>query len=164
MKEEPDYTSRVPKYTFANTLQAQEVQLKTNPLILRFIESRKKMADDPYRPIYHFVSPESTLNDPNGLCFWQGRWHMFYQGYPPEDRRQHWGHVPTSGLLAISIYCSTIATRAAASIFWVITTRSEISLLLPTAATSTSGRQRLVVCMRHRRRLMARAASLRSST
>jgi len=98
-KEERDNTSRVPKYTFANTFGEQEAQLKTNPLMLRFIESRKKMADDPYRPIYHFVSPESTLNDPNGLSFWQGRWHMFYQGYPPEDRRQHWGHAVSDDLI-----------------------------------------------------------------
>lgn len=95
----PDYTSRVPKFTFAATLEEQEEQLKTNPLILRFAESRKKMASDPYRPIYHFVSPESTLNDPNGLSFWQGRWHMFYQGYPPEDRRQHWGHAVSDDLI-----------------------------------------------------------------
>ena len=66
---------------------------------MRFIESRKKMAGDPYRPIYHFVSPESTLNDPNGLSFWQGRWHMFYQGYPPEDRRRHWGHAVSDDLI-----------------------------------------------------------------
>ncbi|MHC4751291.1 MAG: GH32 C-terminal domain-containing protein [Planctomycetota bacterium] len=98
-REERDNTSRVPKYTFANTLKEQEAQLKTNPLMLRFAESRKKMADDPYRPIYHFVSPESTLNDPNGLSFWQGRWHMFYQGYPPEDRRQHWGHAVSDDLI-----------------------------------------------------------------
>jgi beta-fructofuranosidase len=99
MKEEPDYTSRVPKYTFANTLKEQEVQLKTNPLILRFIESRKKMASDPYRPIYHYVNPEHRLNDPNGLCFWKGRWHLFYQGYPPEDPRQHWGHTVSDDLI-----------------------------------------------------------------
>ena len=98
-KAGPDYTSKVPKFTFADTLGEQEAQLKKNPLILRFIESRKKMAGDPYRPIYHFVSPESTLNDPNGLCFWQGRWHMFYQGYPPEDRRQHWGHAVSDDLI-----------------------------------------------------------------
>ncbi|MHC4153187.1 MAG: glycoside hydrolase family 32 protein [Planctomycetota bacterium] len=98
-REEPDNTSRVPRYTFANTLEEQQEQLKTNPLMLRFIESRKKLADDPYRPLYHFVSPESTLNDPNGLCFWQGRWHMFYQGYPPEDRRQHWGHAVSDDLI-----------------------------------------------------------------
>jgi hypothetical protein len=55
-------------------------------------ESRRKLAADPHRPIYHYVNPEGTLNDPNGLCFWQGRWHLFYQAYPPEDPRQHWGH------------------------------------------------------------------------
>ena len=98
-KEEPDYTSRVPKYTFADTLGEQEAQLKTNPLILRFIESRKKMAGDPYRPIYHYVNPENRLNDPNGLCFWKGRWHLFYQAYPPEDPRQHWGHAVSDDLI-----------------------------------------------------------------
>ena len=95
----PDYTSKVPKYTFANTLEEQEAQLKTNPLMLRLIESRKKMADDPYRPIYHYVNPEGRLNDPNGLCFWQGRWHLFYQAYPPEDPRQHWGHAISDDLI-----------------------------------------------------------------
>jgi beta-fructofuranosidase len=98
-KEKSDYTSRVPKYAFARTLQEQEEQLKTNLLILRFIESRKKMAGDPYRPIYHYVNPENRLNDPNGLCYWKGRWHLFYQGYPPEDPRQHWGHTVSEDLI-----------------------------------------------------------------
>ena len=95
----PDYTSKVPIFVFANTLAEQENQLKTNPLMLRFAESRKRQTSDKYRPIYHFVSPESTLNDPNGLCFWQGNWHLFYQGYPPEDRRQHWGHAVSKDLI-----------------------------------------------------------------
>ena len=95
----PDYTSKVPKFIFANTLSEQEDQLKTNPLILRFAASRRRQAVDRYRPIYHFVSPESTLNDPNGLCFWQGNWHLFYQGYPPEDPRQHWGHAISKDLI-----------------------------------------------------------------
>ena len=98
-QNEPDYTSKVPKYTFSNSLEEQEGQLKTNPLILRFMESRKKLAADKFRPIYHFVSPESTLNDPNGLCFWKGYWHMFYQAYPPEDTRQHWGHAISKDLI-----------------------------------------------------------------
>jgi len=97
--KQPDYTSRVPHYTFAETLEEQEAQLKTNPLLLRMIQSRKKMADDPYRPIYHYVNPEGRLNDPNGLCFWQGRWHLFYQAYPPEDSRQHWGHAVSDDLI-----------------------------------------------------------------
>ncbi len=95
----PDYTSKVPMFTFATTLEEQEEQLKDNPLILRFKESRNKLAADPHVPLYHFISPENRLNDPNGLAFWQGRWHMFYQGYPPEDPRQHWGHAVSDDLI-----------------------------------------------------------------
>jgi beta-fructofuranosidase len=39
------------------------------------------------------------MNDPNGLCLWQDRWHLFYQGYPPEDPRQHWGHAVSDDLI-----------------------------------------------------------------
>jgi len=95
----PDYTSLVPHYTFADTLEEQETQLATNPLLNRMLVARDAMAGDPHRPIYHYVNPEHTLNDPNGLCFWQGRWHMFYQAYPPEDPRQHWGHTVSDDLI-----------------------------------------------------------------
>ena len=98
-ENEVDYTSRVPQYTFADTLEEQEAQLKTNPLMLRLIEARKSIAGESHRPIYHYVNPEHTLNDPNGLCFWQGRWHLFYQAYPPEDPRQHWGHAISDDLI-----------------------------------------------------------------
>ena len=96
---QPPYESPVPKFTFPNTLTEQENELKANPLLKRFADSRKKQSADRYRPLYHFVSPESTLNDPNGLCFWKGNWHMFYQGYPPEDKRQHWGHTISKDLI-----------------------------------------------------------------
>lgn len=96
---QPPYISAVPKFKFAETLAEQEKQLKENPLLLRFAESRKKMASDRFRPIYHFVSPESWMNDPNGLCFWKGNWHLFYQAYPPEDTRQHWGHAISKDLI-----------------------------------------------------------------
>ena len=91
--------SPVPKYSFSSTLEQQEDELETNPMMLRFKDSRIKMAGDPYRPIYHYVNPEAKLNDPNGLCFWQGRWHLFYQAYPPEYPRQHWGHAVSEDLI-----------------------------------------------------------------
>lgn len=87
-----DFTSLVPKYTFPDALEEQEAALAANPLMQRLIEARASYAGDPHRPIYHYVNPEAMLNDPNGLCYWQGRWHLFYQAYPPEDPRQHWGH------------------------------------------------------------------------
>jgi beta-fructofuranosidase len=108
IRESGDHPSATPHYRFAVTLAEQEIQLRDNPLIARFAESRERMADDPYRPAYHFVSPESHLNDPNGLTFWQGRWHLFYQGYPADEfpnredafqRRQHWGHAVSDDLV-----------------------------------------------------------------
>jgi beta-fructofuranosidase len=96
---ESSYKSLAPYYTFANTLEEQEAQLKENPLLSRMIASRRAKSGDPHRPIYHYVNPENTLNDPNGLCFWQGRWHLFYQGYPPEDPRVHWGHAVSDDLI-----------------------------------------------------------------
>ena len=94
-----DFTSKVPQYKFGLTLEAQERELSSNPLLQRMNESRRKLATDPHRPIYHYVNPEGNLNDPNGLCFWKGRWHLFYQAYPPEDPRQHWGHAVSSDLI-----------------------------------------------------------------
>jgi|GEM_PF-4748145 len=108
LRRQGPFPSLTPKFTFAETLAEQEKQLATNPLMLRFAQSRKQMAADPFRPTYHFVSPENMLNDPNGLCFWQGRWHLFYQAYPadefpdPKDilkRRQHWGHAVSEDLV-----------------------------------------------------------------
>ena len=94
-----DFTSKVPFYTFPDILAEQEAALKTNPLLLRMIASREAKKDDPHRPIYHYVNPEARLNDPNGLCYWQGKWHLFYQAYPPEDTRQHWGHAISEDLV-----------------------------------------------------------------
>ncbi len=93
------YVSAVPKFTFADTLEGQEEQLKSNPLMLRFAESRNKLKANRSRPIYHMSSPEGRLGDPNGLAFWHGNWHLFYQGYPPDDNRQHWGHAVSPDLI-----------------------------------------------------------------
>ena len=98
--EELDYTSLVPRRPrYAGTLAEQLKQLRNDPQVLRFAASRKQLAADRHRPIYHYVNPEGRLNDPNGLCRWQGRWHLFYQAYPPEDPRQHWGHAVSDDLI-----------------------------------------------------------------
>ena len=102
------YPSSTPRQFFSETLAAQQEELKINPLMRRFAASRQSLAADPYRPAYHFVSPENMLNDPNGLCCWQGRWHLFCQAYPPDEfpeaadikkRRQHWGHTVSDDLV-----------------------------------------------------------------
>ena len=97
--------SITPQYTFADTQKEQEAQLAENPMLKRFADSRETKKCDRYRPMYHFVSPENNLNDPNGICFWKGKWHMFYQGFPeeysePSERtRVHWGHAVSDDLI-----------------------------------------------------------------
>jgi beta-fructofuranosidase len=111
-KEGP-YASRTPQYIFGNTLEEQEAQLKENPIVHKFAELRRRQASDPFRPAYHFISPENMMNDPNGLSFWQGRWHLFYQGLPSDSafsdpkgllervmkRQVHWGHAVSDDLV-----------------------------------------------------------------
>ena len=94
-----DYRSKVPYYTFPDSLAGQEAALASHPMMERLARSRDFLAAHRHRPIYHYVNPEGMLNDPNGLCRWQGRWHLFYQAYPPEDPRQHWGHAVSDDLV-----------------------------------------------------------------
>jgi beta-fructofuranosidase len=107
MMKNEKYGSKVFHEHFPETIFEQVIALKNNLLMQRFAESRKTYSCDPFRPAYHLVSPESTMNDPNGLCYWQGRWHLFYQAYPPEEfpderallqPRQHWGHAVSDDL------------------------------------------------------------------
>ncbi len=97
--EEPSLASKLPQRTYPTILSEQIRELKTDPQIIFFQQNRKKLDKDPHRPIYHFSSPESVLHDPNGLCFWRGKWHLFYQYIPVRDFRQHWGHAVSDDLI-----------------------------------------------------------------
>jgi len=91
--------SPIERYTITGTEAEQEAQLKENPLLQRFAQWRAELLKDRHVPRYHFFAPEGTLNDPNGVSFWNGKWHMFYQAYPPKHRKQHWGHAVSEDLI-----------------------------------------------------------------
>lgn len=50
---------------------------------------------------YHFEPKSGWMNDPNGLCFFQGKVHAFYQHYPhaPKWGPMHWGHAVTEDFI-----------------------------------------------------------------
>ena len=68
-----------------------------------------------HRPQFHFSPAQHWMNDPNGLVWSAGEYHLFYQYYPGDIKwgPMHWGHAVTRDLthwehLPIALYPDTL--------------------------------------------------------
>ena len=72
---------------------------------LMFIITLQQFATAQYkeqwRPQFHFSPPTQWMNDPNGMFYYEGEYHLFYQYYPDGNTwgPMHWGHAVSKDMM-----------------------------------------------------------------
>ena len=65
------------------------------------VEPSQDIYKEKYRPQFHFSPSEKWMNDPNGLVYHEGVYHLFYQYYPEDIvwGPMHWGHAVSKDMV-----------------------------------------------------------------
>ncbi len=97
----PDYYAHIDMQAW----MGKEILIETVPEVAFEAEQSDTMHivenGEDLRPFVHFTPKQGWMNDPNGLIFYEGIYHMFYQYNPMEAKwdNMHWGHATGRDLL-----------------------------------------------------------------
>ena len=106
--------------------QRSLIHLAMVALCVLFVGITKSKAQqpetEPYRPAFHFTPKKGWMNDPNGMVYVNGAYHLFFQ-YNPDSTvwgPMHWGHATSTDLvhwkeLHIALYPDSLGTMFSGS-------------------------------------------------
>ena len=66
-----------------------------------FAQTIDKNSSGIYRPQIHFYPKTKWINDPNGMVYYKGIYHLFFQYYPDSTvwGPMHWGHATSTDMI-----------------------------------------------------------------
>ena len=67
----------------------------------QYIDENREKVDQQYRGSFHLLPPIGWMNDPNGMVYKDGEYHLYYQYNPYGSRwgNMHWGHSVSKDLI-----------------------------------------------------------------
>jgi beta-fructofuranosidase len=96
-----EYSSKKKRERVSNMLEDTLHGNKINQAQRKIEEKLPEMKKAKMRQRYHFMGQEGWINDPNGLIFYKGRYHFFFQCNPYGSYWDtiYWGHAVSDDLL-----------------------------------------------------------------
>ncbi len=89
---------------FSLTLSCKKDDGVKGPSIIEIVKDSSNLVElkeADYRPLYHFTPARNWMNDPNGLVYYKGTYHLFYQYNPNASvwGPMNWGHATSNDLV-----------------------------------------------------------------